>query len=234
MDSLLEENPMAHSMAKNSSQNYRNAGSQSLRRREAGFTLVELLVVTAIISVLAGMLLPVLGKTVEYAHKVQCANQLRQFGLANGIYADSWSGYSVPFSGLPADADEAHNDYWAKYLNLRILGQNTLAKGRKPSLMLCPSDPEPKSDSQSTSYGINYNLDCPAKNSRLASPSKAAFVIETQNVLTGGNYLGWEQGLGNSRSAGFHQGSLNILWADDHVNSRKQGCLLTEEMGPFF
>jgi prepilin-type N-terminal cleavage/methylation domain-containing protein/prepilin-type processing-associated H-X9-DG protein len=54
----------------------------------AGFTLVELLVVIAVIGILAGMLLPVLGKSKVRAKRLQCMNNVRQIDLALRMYAD--------------------------------------------------------------------------------------------------------------------------------------------------
>ncbi len=67
--------------------------SRAGSRREAGFTLVELLVVMAIISVLMGMLLPVLAKAKDYALLTSCSNNLRQLHLGFTMYADDNGGY---------------------------------------------------------------------------------------------------------------------------------------------
>ena len=51
-------------------------------RNKGGFTLIEMLVVIAIIGILASILLPAISKAREAARSVQCRSNLKDFGIA--------------------------------------------------------------------------------------------------------------------------------------------------------
>jgi len=59
-----------------------------LQAGPAGFTLVELLIVIAIIAMLAGLLLPALSRAKAAARAAQCRSQMRQIAIAMRLYAD--------------------------------------------------------------------------------------------------------------------------------------------------
>src|SRR5437867_12702800 len=75
------------------------------RRRSAvpapAFTLIELLIVIAIIALLAGLLLPVLARAKDKGKTAKCQSNLRQLALAPMMYDEHYQVY--PIGGPPAD-----------------------------------------------------------------------------------------------------------------------------------
>lgn len=74
-----------------------------MRTRAIGFSLVELVVVIAIIGILAALLLPALSRLQESARRAECANNLRQMGHSFMMFASESKGHYYPPRFVPYD-----------------------------------------------------------------------------------------------------------------------------------
>jgi prepilin-type N-terminal cleavage/methylation domain-containing protein/prepilin-type processing-associated H-X9-DG protein len=65
--------------------------------KRAAFTLVELLVVVAIIGILIALLLPAVQAAREAARRATCVNNLKQLGIAMHNYHDTYARFPIPY-----------------------------------------------------------------------------------------------------------------------------------------
>ncbi len=138
---------------------------QSRLARVRGFTLIELLVVIAIIGVLIGLLLPAVQAAREAARRAQCANNLKQIGLALHNYLSAvgtfppgrfnthvsgngnvWGGYSQLLPQLEQSAlFHSVNFSLAPELetSLASAAANSTVAATFLMTLICPSDAAP-------------------------------------------------------------------------------------------
>jgi len=107
------------------------------------FTLVEMLVVIAVIGILSSLLLPALGKAKETARRINCASNIRQLFLGISYYADD-NGRWMP----PCDVNASYNTYISEYIKANpaksVVSGGILCFSAPVPFYFCPGAPWPQ------------------------------------------------------------------------------------------
>lgn len=147
------------------------------RARRRGFTLVELLVVVAIIALLVGLLSPALAGARGTARSVVCLSNVRQLGVAWAVYGQDHDGWAMPAAEFEGEAVSGRDARWWFGSDGRVSGRVDYEAGiltgyldaahGEASVFECPEQPwgtyapQTRTGQVTTTYGYNgYGL-CP-------------------------------------------------------------------------
>jgi prepilin-type N-terminal cleavage/methylation domain-containing protein/prepilin-type processing-associated H-X9-DG protein len=209
-----------------------------------GFTLVELLVVLAIIALLAALLLPALARPKAKAEGMTCANNLKQLSLAWLLYADENTDLLVNNHGVPETLTRRQN--WANNVqdwessddntNLSFLADAKLGPyvNRSTPIFKCPADRAPAPNGpRIRSMSMNALVGNPGQLTNQFNPlyvqffKKSAlqnaslifvFLDEHADTLNDGFFVNrLEDYVWGNVPGSYHNGGANFSFADGHV-----------------
>ena len=165
-----------------------------------GFTLVELLVVIAVVAIMASLLLPALSTAKRRAHDTVCSGNLRQLGLAGQMY---WSDNDHRSFAYREGTVDGGDRFWFGWLERGGEGARRfdLSKGSLHSYLdgsgveTCPSlayvDPRFKLKAVGSAYGYGYNMHLAGgftglgvRVDHLAKPDRTVFLADAAQVNT--------------------------------------------------
>jgi prepilin-type N-terminal cleavage/methylation domain-containing protein/prepilin-type processing-associated H-X9-DG protein len=113
-------------------------------RAAQGFTLVELLVVLAIVSALAGLLMPALGYAMAVANETSCLSNLRQIGLAARCYVNDYGAFPRAWQ----DSECRWMDLLKPYVD------------KKSEVYRCPADRQQIPVAWDPDITLSYGINC--------------------------------------------------------------------------
>lgn len=197
----------------------------------AAFTLVELLVVIALVGTLAGLLLAVFARVQAQGRSVQCVSNLRQWGVALNLYANENNGDYPrrgqgvqPLTQLQHPGDSPSHDWFnvlPPYAGQPGL-QDAVRSGHPPkpgdrSLFVCPAAQASASGPYFLPYAMNMYLSpwirpSPHNRSQIDQTSQLAFLADGP--------VAWSSTVPSSQAYSVqarHSGRANVCFVDGHV-----------------
>ena len=145
------------------------------RNQNSAFTLIELLVVIAIIAILATLLLTVISQAKGRAQRIQCANNVRQLGLAlQGFVTDN---HAYPLLVNPHSEAVVWEQALQKY-ELSPTDTNRFSKWIERGVWKCPTANKPANWPEHTGY-VSYGYNCYGMSARK----------DTNSLGLGGHYV---------------------------------------------
>jgi prepilin-type N-terminal cleavage/methylation domain-containing protein/prepilin-type processing-associated H-X9-DG protein len=183
-----------------------------------GFTLIEILVVIAIIAILAAILFPVFARARENARRSSCQSNLKQLGLAflqyTQDYDEKYPQWCVALTGYT----ESRIGGWANVLQPYL---------KSTQVLQCPSEPTGPAD-----YTAVYGFSDYWYNSNLSGISEAAIGQVALTVLSGDGMSASAAYNFSGSSTGFFGCSLNS-WTGLATNSGTPGRAADTNYGAF-
>lgn len=196
------------------------------------FTLIELLIVIAIIAILAALLLPALNKARARARDATCSGNLRQIALALQSYTNDNQGFVMAYMDTRQNYRKwqtALMPYLYPGENFKLAGGSAyLVDGIPRPIFRCPAQPqEPTNASIRSNYGVNQYVFAPtSENSnpqvwRIKVPSRRMLVMDRQTTPS---ETSTDTNIGSCSQLGRRHGSNsgpNISFADGHQEMRR-------------
>ncbi len=183
------------------------------------YSLIELIVVVAIIAVLLGLIVSAVQKVREAASRAKCGNNLRQIGLALHMYHDAHGSFPLGNSGYRPSVDRFASLGWQARL-LPYIEQQALWETVAPAYQAAPLPFRPPHVGLTTSIALYV---CPSDGRTLAELTLAG----QRPALT--HYLG-VAGVTSARRDGVLFGNSRVRIAD--VTDGTSNTLLVGERPP--